>query len=114
MYKISAITSDPLQKQTFNLPDGTQLKMTIYFVYQQRGWFIRELVYNNIVIRGMRICNGINILEQFKNKLPFGLACLTKANREPMNIEDFSSGASALYILSASEVQSYSRYLSGS
>ena len=111
--KVSAITSDPLQKQTLSLPDGSTLLLTIYFVSQQRGWFIKELSYNGFVIQGLRLCIGINLLEQFKNKIPFGLCCLTKSNREPFNIQDFSSGNSALYILTADEVLKYSRFLSG-
>ena len=113
MFKVSAITSDPLQKQNLTLADGSTLLLTIYFVPQQYGWFIKELSYNGIIIQGLRLCNGINILQQYKNKLGFGLCCLTKNNREPFNIEDFSSGNSALYILTADEVSKYSGFLSG-
>ena len=113
MFKINQVTSDTLQRQNLVLADGTTLILTLYFMPQQIGWFIRELTYGSVKIQGMRICNNFNILHQYKNKLPFGLACISKSDREPTQIDDFSSGNSILYILSTDEVLEYSRFLSG-
>ena len=113
MFKVNQITRDSLQKQNLILADGTTLVITLYFMPQQLGWFIRELTYGTVKIQGMRICNNLNILNQFKNKLPFGLACIRKNDREPTQIDDFLSGNSILYILSSDEVEEYTRFLSG-
>lgn len=113
MYEIQQITSDPYQKQTLVLPDGTTMQLTIYFVPMQYGWFITSLVYGTFAIQSLRITNNPNMLRQFKNKIPFGLACFSKNDREPSLQEDFSSGASVLYILSAAEVAQYEEFLSG-
>lgn len=114
MYEIQQITNDPLQKQNVILPDGTFFSMTLYFMPMQKGWFIRELVYSpsNLTIKGLRISNNVNMLFQWRNKIPFGLACVSVSEREPMILEDFQSGNSKLYLLNQEEVRQYVEYLS--
>ena len=114
MYQIQNITDDPKQKQTLVLPDGTQIQISYYYVPNQQSWFIRTLTYDTFILQGIRICNSPNLLYQFRNQIPFGLACFsTLAKREPMLQEDFSTGESKLYILTAEEVNQYTDYLSG-
>ena len=79
----------------------------------QYGWFITSLVYGSFTLNGIRISNSPNILNQFRNQIPFGLACYSTNNREPMLQYDFSSGASILYILDQAETQEYADILSG-
>lgn len=114
MFEINQITSEPLQTQVLTLYDGTLLNMTLYYVPRQLGWFITNLTIGNFTLQGVRITTSPNILYQWKDLLNFGLACFSTQNREPTQQQDFSSGASALYILTASEVQQYSEFLSGS
>ena len=79
----------------------------------QYAWFIEELSYGDFIVQGMRISNNLNILRQFKNQIPFGLACVSVNEREPMLQEDFNSGNSKLYILTSEEVEAYEDYLRG-
>lgn len=111
MLLIQQVTSNPLQEQTIVLPDGSQLSMTLYFRPMQYGWFINRLVYGDFLIYGVRITNSPNILNQFRNQIPFGLGCFSTANREPSQQSDFSTGASKLYILTKAECQEYAEYL---
>jgi hypothetical protein len=111
MFLIQQITNDPLQKQTLILPDGTSLSLTVNFVPMQYGWFITSLIYGSFILNGLRITNSPNMLHQFKNQIPFGLACFSTNNREPSQQEDFSSGTSQLYILNAAEVAQYAGLL---
>lgn len=113
MFLVQQITASPLQKQNLVLGDGSQLTLEIYFRPMQYGWFINELVYApaNFILRGLRISNQINMLHQWRNKLPFGLGCLSTANREPTQQQDFSTLKSKLYLLSAAEVVAYTEYL---
>lgn len=114
MYQIQNLTTDPKQKQTLVLPDGTQVTMTIEYVPSQLGWFLRTLTYGDFVLNNIRICNNPNLLYQWRNLVPFGLACSSlDTQREPSLQEDFASGASALFILSEADVELYTRYLSG-
>lgn len=112
MLLIQQITTDPLQKQVLVLQDGTTVSLELYFRPQQTGWFVNEMVYGDFILRGLRITNSPNMLNQFRNQLPFGFACFSSANREPSQQEDFSSGASKLYILTQAEVLAYAEFLS--
>lgn len=94
------------------MPGGDSVSITMYFRSLQKGWFLNELVYNTtFTIQGVRIVNSPNLLHQWRNFIPFGLACFSTAEREPSLIQDFSSGASKLYILTADEVAEYAEYL---
>lgn len=111
MYLIQQVTSDALQKQNLVLPDGSQVSLTIYFRPMQFGWFVDNLTSGTFILNGLRITNSPNMLYQFKNQIPFGLACYSTNNREPSQANDFSSGASKLYILTAAEVEAYTEFL---
>lgn len=107
MYLINQVTDLPLQTMNITLPDSTTALMTIYFVPMQQGWFITNLTYNTFILNGLRITNNPNMLLQYQNEIPFGIACYSQANREPMLQQDFSSGASQLYILDQTECEQY-------
>ena len=113
MLLISQVTNDPLQQQTLILPDGSSIFLQLYFRPLQYGWFINTLTYKTFTINGLRITNSPNMLYQFRNKLPFGLACFSSGNREPSQQNDFSSGASQLYILTAAELVTLAGYING-
>jgi hypothetical protein len=113
MYPIQNITSDPSQERIIVLPDGTFFDFTMYYSDQQYGWFITNMTYGSFTLNGLRITNNPNMLRQFKNQIAFGLACFTDGNREPTQIQDFSSGAASLYMLDSSEVQQYEEFLIG-
>lgn len=111
MLLVQQITSKPLQKQTLVLDDGTSVVIELYYRPNQMGWYFNEISRNDFILRGVRVTNSPNILHQFKNQIPFGLGCFSIENKEPTSIEDFSSGTSKLYILTALEVLMYSEYL---
>jgi hypothetical protein len=113
VYQIQNLTGDSKQKQTLVLPDGSQIQIQIYFVPMQYGWFISSLVYRDFTLTNLRITNSPNMLYQFRNRIPFGLACFSSQDREPSQQLDFVSGASKLYVLTEAEVEQYTEYLSG-
>ena len=105
MYLIGNLTNQPLQTMTLILPNGNPMNMSLYFVPQQFGWFIPSLTYQTFTLNGLRVCNNPNMLYQWRNILPFGLACFSTQSREPSQQNDFISGASNLYLLDSSEVE---------
>lgn len=111
MLLIQQITSDAKQQQTLVLPDGSTVLLQLYYRPMQYGWFVNELSYGGFTLYGLRVTNSPNMLHQWKNKLPFGLACYTVDNREPTQQEDFSSGNAKLYILTEAEVAAYAEFL---
>lgn len=104
MYLINIVTNNPLQSQTLILPNGNPMSLTMYFIPLQYGWFITSLTYQDFTLNGLRICNSPNMLSQWQNIIPFGLACYSTQSREPTQQNDFVSGANLLYILSEPEV----------
>ena len=114
MYTIQQITNAPRQQQTIVLPTGGSFFLDLAFVPMQYGWFIKEISYGaSFTVHGIRIVNSPNLLHQYRNEIPFGLACFSTANREPALQQDFQSQASVLYLLSQAEVTEYARLLSG-
>lgn len=112
MFLINQITQDPLQTHTIVLPDsGKTFNMTLYFMQMQFGWVIRELIFEDFILRNFRVFNSLNMLHQFRNQIPFGLSCISTEDREPMFIQDFSSGQSLLRVLTAEEIDEYTEYI---
>lgn len=112
MKRIQQITEDPNQTTRVILDDGSFFDLTLKFFPQQRGWFIQRLVYKDFVLNGFRVCNSPNFLRQYRDQLPFGLACRTESLEEPLFQDDFSKGFAGLFILDAEEVEQYERSLS--
>lgn len=112
MIYIDQISNDTLQEHTILLPDNSSFILELYYVPMQYGWFINNLTYGEFVLKGQRLCSAPNIIHQFRNILPFGIACFTVSNREPMFQDDFSTQASQIFLLSKDEVTEYERYLS--
>lgn len=106
MQQIQGITSQPNQQMTVTLPDGSILVVSMLYRDSQMGWFFTSLNWNRgqWIENGRRVVTHLNMLRQYKNIIPFGLACFTVNNREPTQIQDFTSGASGLYLLTAGEV----------
>lgn len=111
MLRITQITRDSLQKQTLVLPDGSSFTMTMYFMPLQQGWYIRELTYGDFRLTNLRITVGPNMLYQWKNKIPFGLACTSIGQREPSLQDDFVSENCKLYVLTEEEVDAFQEFL---
>lgn len=113
MQDIQQITNDALQSQEIILPDGTSFQLTLYFMPMQYCWLIRSLVYGDFTLNGLRISVSPNMLHQWRNQIPFGIACSCVSDREPTQQQDFITGAAKLYLLSQDEVNQYTEVLAG-
>jgi hypothetical protein len=111
MKQIQGITKDAKQLHTIQLDDGSEFSISIEYKEMQYGWFITELIHEDFILRGIQVTNNPNILRQFKNRIPFGLACFSKDDRDPYFIEDLNEQHSKLYILSETEVEAYEEFL---
>lgn len=113
MYRIQNLTTNAKQKQVLVLPDGSQILFTLHFSALQLCWICPTIQYRDWILNGLKITSNANMLYQYRNEIPFGLACFTESSREPTFIEDFATGASRLYILTTDEVEFYTEVLSG-
>lgn len=120
MYRVEQITNNSKQKRTLVLPDGSLVTFTMEYIPLQQGWFINSLTYGDFILNGFKITNSPNMLHQYKNKLPFGIACISGKDitsggmREPTQQDDFVSEFSKMYLLDEDELIAYTEFLSGS
>ena len=74
----------------------------IYFKPRQLSWFM-DLTFGNVEIFGERIAVSPNLLRQFKNRLPFGIAIYGPDLVDPFAVDAFLKGWK-FYILSKTEI----------
>ena len=99
MFKIEGFTSSPKQEKTIILPDDTEFTILLRFVDSQFGWFIDDITYADFNVKGIKIVRSLNLLDQWRNVIPFGIACLSSEEREPYFIEDFERDFCSLFLL---------------
>ncbi len=104
MKTITGIQANPSQELTVVLEDGTSFTLSMYFRPAISMWMC-DILYGEIAINNMRVCNNLNILEQYSNILPFGIACFTDSGYEPSLIDDFSTLKAQLLLMTSSDVE---------
>lgn len=107
MQTINNISNDAKQKHTVLLAeDSSRIVLNLVYKPTQIGWFL-DIEYEDLdfKINGLRITTNTNILNQWRNILPFGLMCTCIDNQEPLLVEDFIVNRAQLHILNKEEVQ---------
>jgi hypothetical protein len=112
MYIVNGITDDANQTQGLYLPDGSIITLDLLYIPMQLGWFM-NLTYGAFILNSYRVNTNNNMLQQYVNQLPFGMACYTSDESEPTQQQDFISGYAILYVLTPAEVLAYSEALNG-
>lgn len=110
MKKIQGISTDPKQSFTIILPTGDTCDLTLEYKPLQIGWFM-GVSYKSFMVRVVRVTTNENILSQFANILPFGIACFTTSGEEPFFQEDFNAGNAALCILDQTDLEAVDAYI---
>lgn len=104
MTQVDNLTDFANQQTVLILEDGTTAALDIIFSGASERW-TANLEYLGRIINGIGLCDHPNILRQWKNLIPFGLAVVTPDMTDPFSINDFSSERVKLYLLNAAEVQ---------
>lgn len=104
MNKLSGFTDSPNQSTVVTLDDGSFFTIALYYRQQQNGWFF-DLSYGDFLIQGQRLVSGENILRQFRERIPFGLAVFTTTGLDPWRITDLTSRDTEFVLLDASDVE---------
>ena len=107
MQILDTISNDAKQKHTILLEtDNTPVVIRLIYKPTQIGWFIDvEYETKNFAVHGLRVTTNLNILNQWRNIIPFGIACYCEDAQEPLSIEDFLVGRAKLAVLDEDEVQ---------
>lgn len=104
MTLIDNITSQSNQVTQVVLADGSIMTLTLIFTAAIQRWTF-HVQHPKLVLSGLNLCLHPNILREWRNLIPFGLACNTITGVDPIDVEAFSSGRAQLYALSAADVQ---------
>lgn len=104
MTLVDNLTNFANQQTVLVLQDGTTATLTLTFDAATERW-VANLAYGNTVINGLGLCTYPNIIRQWRNVLPFGLAIVTADQTDPFDINDFSDGRVKMYLLTKDDVQ---------
>ncbi len=103
MNLLNEITDDPKQSMTVVTPDGDEFDFYLEFRESQGLWFC-NIAFKDTVINGLGLVCGQNILRQWKNILPFGLAVGSTDVGDPYYIDDSVNGRIEVFVLTSDEV----------
>lgn len=102
MIEINAITNDPRQIMSIVIQGYDNATFSLEFKPNQYSWYF-SLSWQTFSVNNMRVTTSPNMLRQWKNILPFGLACLSNPLVDPSTLEAFTT-YSKIYLLSSSEI----------
>lgn len=109
---VNGITSQPTQVMSITLADGSRVTLTLYFRPQQNGWFYdiqwpgSELLEVPFKCQNRRLVVAGNMLRQFRDLIPFGIALFSVDNTDPMTQACLADGTVTLVLLNADDVLS--------
>lgn len=98
MVLLQTLTNRPAQRVDVMLADGTIFSLTLYYRLSVQRWMF-DVAYKSFVSNGMSLCVHPNILRNWRQVIPFGLAILSSDGADPFNVEDFINGRISLYVL---------------
>lgn len=102
MKKISGLTNDPKQQLAIVVDGYDALTLTLEYKSQQYAWYM-SVVWGDFSIYGERVAVSYNLLRQFKDILPFGLAVSGIEAMDPL-FKDSWLSANSLYLLDATDL----------
>lgn len=114
MNLIDNLTGFADQQTNLLLPDGTTAQLRLIFCGATNRWYfnlVHPLKPNGI--NGVQLCCFPNILHQWDNILPFGIACVTADGTDPFNANDFATGRVKLYLLNEEDIDNIESVLFG-
>lgn len=107
MQILDTISNDAKQKHTILLEkDNSEIVINLVFKPTQIGWFMDvEYPAADFAVYGLRVTTNSNLLNQWRNLLPFGIICYCEDSQEPLSIQDFLVERAHLAILSEEEIE---------
>lgn len=103
MLAINSLTNDPMQQFSLTGISGVQIGALIRFMPRIQQWLL-NVSFGSVQINGIPIVSSPNLLRQWRNLIPFGLACANKYYLDPYTVNDFVNGASSLFLLDSDDV----------
>jgi len=89
------------------LSDGSVAVLELKYRPMTQRWNL-DVVHDTFpagAVRGIGLSAHPNLLRQWRNVIPFGLACVTNTGVDPFSIEDFATQRAVLYLLQGADVR---------
>lgn len=107
MNVVNGLTDAPAQVVGIPLEDGSRVVLTLNFRPQMNGWFF-DLQWPGVLtpftVRNRRLVVAGNLLRQYREIIPFGIAVFSVDNGDPMTQNCLADGTVTVVLLSASDV----------
>lgn len=103
MNQVDNLSDDASQLTRVALPDGSLVVLALVYQPATQRWTI-SVSRNDFSVNNINLCNHPNLLRDFREVIPFGLACVSTDGGDPVLIEDFVSGRITLYVLTQADV----------
>lgn len=103
---IDNLTDAADEQTTLILPDNTSGTLRLRYRPRTQRW-IADVGYapNNFQVYGLNVTTFPNILRPWRRLIPFGIAIVTVGlTTDPFDLNDFLTGRSTAYLLSADDV----------
>jgi hypothetical protein len=115
MIQLTGLTNDPKQQYTVVTEDNIEFQFYLEYIDNQRQWIYSIGYGSNFILNQneFTLVFAVNLIRQYINILPFGIACSTPDGSDPLYLNDFINGRVNIGILSQADVQSVERNLYG-
>lgn len=101
--QITNLTNFADQITQLQLVDGSIVTMELIYQGATERW-IMNISYGDFEDDGIGVCCYPNLLRQWKEILPFGIACVTADQTDPFDINDFATGRAIIYLLDSADI----------
>lgn len=106
---LEGIRATGTQKLITAADNGDSIEITLYYLPAVQAWMM-DISSGTFQLNKFRLFNSLNVLVQYQNIIPFGLAVLIHDGGEPFLINDFSSGRCLLALITPDEVDQVEDY----
>lgn len=103
MLLINSLTNNPMQQFTLTGIPGIQISVLLRFMPRTQIWNM-DITYGDFVAEGIPLVCSPNLLRQWRNIIPFGLACTSIYFLDPYTVNDFANQIANLYLLDSADV----------
>ena len=103
MIQLTNLTNSSNQQTTVNLPDGTQMILSLKYSGGVQRWFY-GISHPSLARTFQGLCVHPNLLRPYRNIIDFGLSCVASDGVDPVTVEDFLNQRVAIFILNAADV----------
>jgi hypothetical protein len=104
MNQLTILSNDADQLCFVPLSDGSIVQLE--FVYRPgiQRWTV-SINHPQLLLNGYMLCVSPNLLRQWRNLIPFGLAVTSIDGYDPVDVNDLTNGRISVYVLTPAEVQ---------